>query len=238
LENPEAADEVLETKPKTQAKAQRIAKVVNLIVSVGDDDRARDFEKFLADIKKSLGAVEPPFIDKKTGKRLPGTHVAMTGGYYILDGKVCLPEDYDRRKQTFRTGAYPPPWAGGPKHSTVKVGIAQKQMDWDLENLSSDEYDKKYRIGKYAPPQESEQEHRERMRRQRAEAKKQRELQEEAELEEFEWDEDDLADDKKLGAAADESASAAIKKLKSGKKVVVKKKAATPAKKVVRRVKK
>lgn len=229
LENPEANDEVILAggAPKKVGKAKRVAKVVHLIVSVGDDDRSRSFEDFVKFIQAQLGTTE-------YGK--PGVHSAVTGGHYILDGKVCRPEDYDKRRQNFKPGAQPPSWAGGEKTASVKVATVQRQMDWDIENLSSDEYDRKYKIGKYAPPQETTAEHEARMRRQRAEAQAAKE----AELEEFDWDEGDENDDVKMGKVADASASRAIKKLKAKKRVVsTKKKSETGSKpKKIVRVKK
>lgn len=223
--------------PDNFGPAKRVAKVVNLIVSIDDSDRKRSHEDMVADIRKKLGAVGPPYIGED-GKRIPGPHVTVTGGYYILDGKVCLPDDYDSKKATFKKGKTPPSWAGGPKPGN-RVVNTQSEMERDRDTLSSDEYDKKYRIGKYAPKGETNAEHDARMRRQRAEWKAQKDRAEEEELEEFEWDENDVEDDEKLSAAAAESASAAVKKLKStSKKRVVKKPSKPAQKKVVRRTKK
>ena len=267
LENPEAIDEAIANPPKKPVKAERVAKVVNLIVSVGDDDRGRTFEEFLDFIRDSLGVVPGPTAlwscadcgrdVKGDAKECPkckskrfnvernkGPHVALTGGYYIVDGKVCLPDDYDPKRENFKTGSHPPVWAGGPKTAAApKIGAAQKQMDWDLENLSSDEYDRKYQLGKYAPKSESAAEHDARMRRERAAKAAAAAAREEEELEEFEWDEDDVNDDEKLGKVADESASAAVKKMKSKPKRVVRtvaqhKEQTKTAKRVVRKVKK
>lgn len=232
LENPEANDAAITAKStKQNPQAQRVAKVVHLIISVGDDDRERDFDAFVDDIKKKLGA--PAKVVDSKGNRSKGPHVSTTGGYYILDGKVCLPEDYDAKRQAFKKGAVPPSWAGGPKTNSMTGASTQKQLDWDLENLSEDEYDKKYGLGKYKPKPKSYEtsaEHDARMRRERAAAK----AAEDDELEEFDWDEDDALDDEKMGKVADASASAAVKKMKSKK--VVKKPA--PKKRAVRRVKK
>lgn len=239
LENPEA--NVQQTREPKSEKAKRVAKVLNISISIDDSDRKRTYEKFVEDVKKSLGAVEPPWIDDD-GNRIPGPHVAVTGGYYILDGKVCRPEDYDKKLQGFKTGATPPSWAGGPSAPATQF----RQMDWDLQNLTSDEYDQKYGLGKYAPKPawtESNSEHMNRMKTQRAEAKRVREAQEDEGLEEFDWEDEDVLDDAKMGKVADKSASAAVRKMKGskGKKRVVKnaKKPAkkTAAKKVVRRKK-
>lgn len=244
LQSPEANDAVIENGGDTsKGPAKQVSKVVNLIISIDDSDRGRSWEKFVEDIKRQTKAVGPPYIDDDNN-RIPGPHVTITGGYYILDGKVCKPEDYDPKKQRFKPGATPPPWAGGPKHSTVALSSSQKQMEWDREHLSSDEYDQKYQIGKYKPVVDYSKvitpaQQKEKMK----EWKRDKELREEAELEDFEWDESDALDDAKMGKVADKSASAAAKKLKGGKKKRVvkkpaKKTASKTTKKVVRRVKK
>lgn len=210
------------------------AKVVSIQVSIGTDDRNRSVEDFIKEIEKRLRPV-------KYGEK--GLHASISGGHYILDGKVCLPEDYNPKTQNFKPGATPPSWAGGPTHKpSAGVSATQQQMIHDARTLSRDEYDKKYKIGKYRQlgspnailitPEMQKQK--------REDGRKAKLRAEEEALEEldFDWDEDDVNDDTKLGKVADESASAAIKKLK-GKRVVVKKKPATPAKKkVVKRVKK
>lgn len=201
------------------------AKVVSLIVSVGTDDRERNWEDFVADVRKKLGIV--PY-----GK--PGLHGGPVSGYYILDGKVCLPDDYDEKTGTFKKGAVPPTWAGGPKPNSTSGNTAtQEQMTRDAKELSSDEYAKKYKIGKYrqlgtggkiitAEDQA----------RMAAEDRKRKQQKEDEALEEFEWDEEDVLDEKKMTKVADRSASRAVKVLK--KKPAKK----TASKRVVRRVKK
>jgi hypothetical protein len=233
LHNPEASlAAMVKEANKNRTKAKRVAKVVHLTVSVGDDDRGRTYEKFVDFIQKTLGVVE-------YGK--PGVHASVTGGHYVLDGAVCRPEDYDPKKQTFNLGATPPPWAGGTKPSALGQ---QEQMQYDAVHLSDDEYDQKYQLGKYAPPPpppsafsrqsgETSAEHEARMRRERAARK----AQEDEDLEEFDWDEDDVLDDDKMSAVADESVKRAIRKIKKTPKKRVVKKTAAP-KKVVRRVKK
>lgn len=223
----EANTEAIQSKDASNGKPKNTAKVISLQISIGDHDKGRSHEKFVEDILKAVGKV--PY-----GKE--GVHASVMGGYYILDGKVCLPDNYNPKTETFKKGTFPPTWAGGP---TKKVVSTKESLDKDFENLTKDEYDRKYRLGKYAPKQESSKEHDERMRRQRAEYAKEKAAKEDLEFEEFDWDESDVDNDEKLSAAADASASAAIKKLKSTKKRVVKKAAPKPtAKKVVRRTKK
>lgn len=203
------------------------AKVVHVLVSIGTEDRNRSHEKMVEDVRKKLGLV--PYGQK-------GLHGSVTGGYYILDGQVCLPDDYDPKTGTFKEGAVPPTWAGGPKPS--RMTGSREQMENDKINLSSDAYDRKYSIGKYAPKvpksqrAESHAAHTQRMRAER-DAKKAESLRaEEEEIEEI------LDDEEALNEAASASVKRAVKKLKSTpKKRVVKKAAAkkTTGRKVVRR---
>lgn len=88
--------------PKIHAKHVDIQ--VNWMVSVGTEDRERSIEDFVQDIEKAIQEVAG-------AKR-----VLVQRPYYILDGKVCLVEDYDPATQNFKEGATPPPWAGGPTH--------------------------------------------------------------------------------------------------------------------------
>jgi hypothetical protein len=208
-------------KPKIHAKS------VSLIVSIGTSDRNRTHEKFVEEILKRL---------KPVPRGEEGLHVSITGGHYILDGKVCLPDDYDPKTQNFKAGAVPPVWAGGPRKS--RVMSTQQQMEEDKVALSSDAFDRKYSIGKYAPKKTQSKiitpaEQKARLEQWRLD--KQRKA--DAEIEDFEWDESDVLDDKKLSKTADKSASDAVKKLKGTKKRVVKKPASKPTKKVVRRKK-
>lgn len=220
----DANTEAIESKDASGSKPKIHAKVVHVLVSIGTEDRKRTHEEFVKDIEERLDFV-------KYGQK--GLHGAVTGGYYILDGKVCLPEDYDPKTGTFKKGATPPVWAGGPRKSNVKALSSREQMEQDKINLSSDAYDRKYQIGKYAPKENkgrvitpAEQQAR------LEEYKKEKLRKEEAELEEI------LGDEEAIVEVTSASASRAIKRLKSskGKKRVVKK-AAAP-KKVVRRVKK
>jgi hypothetical protein len=232
--DPDANTEAIESKD-AGGKPKIHAKVVTIMFSVGTEDRNRSFEDFVEDIQKKIGVV--PRV--KNGKRAPGIHATATGGYYILDGKVCRPEDYDKKKGTFKKGAVPPTWAGGPK-KTPLTGIGGNQMHEDAKNLSSDAYDRKYGLGKYKPENKAKLITPAMQKEMLEEWKLKKAREKDAELEEFDWDESDVEDTEKLVKEADASASRAIKALKSSsKKRVVKKKSPAPAqKKTVRRVKK
>jgi hypothetical protein len=222
-------------KPKIHAKS------VSIIVSIGTEDRGRSIEDFMKEIEKRLKPV--PYGEE-------GIHMTPTGGYYILDGKVCLPEDYDPKTGTFKKGAVPPPWAGGPKTIATTTGATQQQMIDDARNLSEDEYAKKYKIGKYRQVGTGGPIITPEMQRQKiAEVKKAKQRKLDEEVEDFEWEVEDLDDEDVLEAAATKSASRAVKKMTTAKKPtkkIVKKTTKTVAKptakksvkKPVRRVKK
>lgn len=89
------------------------AKHIDVMVSVGTDDRERTIEDFKRDVDRALREVARAH------------NVVITRPYYILDGKVCLPEDYDSVTQSFKKGATPPAWAGGPTESEKRA----KQRD-------------------------------------------------------------------------------------------------------------
>lgn len=81
----------------------RVAKVVNLSVSIGDEDSERLLPEFIDALKGLLsGEVK---------------NVTVTGSHYLIlkdgSGKICREPDYDPATRDFRPGATPPPWAGG-----------------------------------------------------------------------------------------------------------------------------
>lgn len=211
-------------KPKIHAKS------VGLVISIGTGDRARTIEKFIADLEKKIGAV--PYGED-------GIHMTRTSTYYILDGKVCLPDDYDPKTQNFKPGAQPPTWAGGKDAKTLASTPQQEQMQRDAKELSSDAFDKKYKIGKYRHIGDPERVITPEMqKRAREDAVKARLKKEEEELAEFDWDMDDVEDEEALGKIADESASELAAKLKTKKRVVKKSTAPkTTTRRVVRRSK-
>lgn len=84
-----------------------VAKNLTVIVSVGNVDRDHTVEELQAAIRKAIPAK---------------FNLTFASAHYVIDGKVCLPRDYDPAAQDFKPGAVPPPWAGGPK--TVDVVAA------------------------------------------------------------------------------------------------------------------
>lgn len=98
--------------PKIHAKHVDVH--VSWMVSVGTEDRERSIEDFQRDVEAAIQEVAG-------AKR-----VTITRPYYILDGKVCLPEDYDPETQWFKEGATPPPWAGGPSDAERRRAEQEK----------------------------------------------------------------------------------------------------------------
>ena len=246
--DPVANDRARNDKQESKEPANTHAKSVHVIFSVGTEDRDRSIEEFIEDLRKKVGPLEPPFAEwkcadckKKVGntetkcpncgskkftiKRKSGVHMAITGEHYILDGKVCLPEDYDEKAQNFKPGAVPPTWAGGPSRKEVSITT---QLQRDLAELTTDEYEEKYNIGKYAARQSAGKLITPEMQRVAMERYRMDKLQKEDEaLEEIDWDE--------VEEAADQSTAAAVKKLTSGKKKKIKvAKKTAPKKKTVR----
>ncbi len=94
-------------KTSPEKSPTKVAKVVNLSVSIGDEDSARLLPEFVEAIRAALA---------DTVKS-----VTVTGQHYIIlkegSGKVCREPDYDPDTRDFRPGATPPPWAAGSPES-------------------------------------------------------------------------------------------------------------------------
>ncbi len=111
------------TKPDTRPKIH--AKCINLLVSVGTEDRDRSIEEFYKEAEEALTKIA-------RAKR-----VTLATNYYILDGKVCLTRDYDPKTQDFKPGATPPPWAGGPTPPRVKQTPVESALDSALDAVKT-----------------------------------------------------------------------------------------------------
>lgn len=187
------------TKPKSDAPRPEIhAKQVSLIISVGTEDRDRDFEKFVEDVIKAI----------QTSKTANVKRVVQGGGHYILDGKVCLPADYDPTTQNFLPGKTPPPWAGGP----APKNIVEKT-------------DPQTEARRYLPREEAE-------RRIAAGRAKNAKPADDDEFEDFtEWEAEDANDHTALEKVAEESIKATTTKKRVIKKSASPKPAPAPAKK-------
>lgn len=80
-----------------------VQKVVQLrmdfMVSNGNGDRENSFEAVQDRIRELILA------------EFPNARFTPTGGYYILDGKVCRPGDFDRETMDRKPGTFPPLWS-------------------------------------------------------------------------------------------------------------------------------
>lgn len=83
---------------------QQHAKVLRFEISIGKDDDDRTIEQFENDIRAALFRI--------SGN--PIHNVTVQGGYYLIDGKVCVTQDYDPATKNRKPDTYPPVWAGGP----------------------------------------------------------------------------------------------------------------------------
>lgn len=104
------------------------AKVVRLEVSIGSEDAGRSLDELITAIRFAL----------RRGTKVNAHNVTVHGSYYILDGQVCLPADYDPSTRDRKPGTYPPVWAGGP--------IRQEPPPSPLE-----EYDARHEFVQVAP---------------------------------------------------------------------------------------
>lgn len=101
------------------------AKVVRLEVSIGKDlgEDERVIEDFIEAIRQAL----------TTNPEVGAHNVTVQGAYYILDGKVCRPDDYDPETKNRKPGTYPPPWAGGPTEARPSLVAVEAEDDGPRE---------------------------------------------------------------------------------------------------------
>lgn len=81
------------------------SKSISLVLSFGPED-GRSIEDAISDLRKLMA---------EHGTKL----VTVTTNYYLVDGKVCDPKDYDLKTKDFKPGAHQPAWAGGPTPQPV-----------------------------------------------------------------------------------------------------------------------
>lgn len=103
--------------PKREHPAKNVeVKVeVTIMVALGTGD-PRSIEQVREDIKDDLK-------NGKTQAKL----VTNLGGYYLVDGRVCLPDDYDPKTRGFKPGAHPPLWAMAPDEREVLKRIEREK---------------------------------------------------------------------------------------------------------------
>lgn len=121
IETPEEieANPIEEAEPvsePTEPYKSQHAKVLRFEVSIGRNDDDRTLEEFEQDVRKAL-------MGDISAYGLPPNNITMTGGYYIIDGKVCLTADYDHATKNRKPGTHPPSWAGGPVESSGKSSV-------------------------------------------------------------------------------------------------------------------
>ncbi len=222
-----AAKKVVATKstPPKKDAGKRVQKVVSLLISVGDEDRERDMDEFVAELTAAV---------KKCGGGMPKgeiRNVTKTQEYYIVDGKVCLRQSFDLITKDFKEGHFPPAWAGGPTDKEIKERITRQstaspasQDPIGLE--TADEYKRRSK----SPRQALEEIKQDRVavserisgkiraEQGNAKSKAVEEDIEEFSDEDFEWDHTDVGSSK-VDAAADDAVESARKALAAKKPI-------------------
>lgn len=72
---------------------------MDVMVSNGNGDRGTSFEEFQSVIREMIK------------ERYPTAQFTPSGGYYLIDGKVCRPTDFDWETMDRKPGTYPPLWS-------------------------------------------------------------------------------------------------------------------------------
>jgi len=101
-------------KKTAPAKVVQVRVQFDIMVSVGEADE-RSFEEFRDDavtaLKENVGA----------------KNVTTLSGYYLVNGRVCLPGDYDPKTRGFKPGARPPLWAMSADESKIAQRIEREK---------------------------------------------------------------------------------------------------------------
>jgi hypothetical protein len=85
---------------KMVAKHAQVEARIGFISSNGEAYREESLEDFIEKFRE---------FAKETW---PERHnFTVVGSYYIVDGKVCLPQDFDRETMDRKPGTYPPSWS-------------------------------------------------------------------------------------------------------------------------------
>lgn len=72
---------------------------IDFMVSNNNGDRANSFEKVRDRIREMILA------------EYPTAQFTPTGGYYLIDGKVCRPQDFDSETMDRKPDTFPPLWS-------------------------------------------------------------------------------------------------------------------------------
>lgn len=102
--------------PEAERYASQHSKVLRFEISVGNDDDAKTLEQFEEDLRAALAFARDhgSSVYTDAARSLNFHNLTVQGGYYIIDGKVCLARDYDPATKNRKPGTFPPQWAGGP----------------------------------------------------------------------------------------------------------------------------
>ncbi|WP_344543079.1 hypothetical protein [Streptomyces levis] len=223
---------------KKPAKVVMVRVQMDIMVSVGQDDD-RSFEEFRDD------AVEQTkdFLKDQDGPvAAKNATVMSTSGYYLVDGRVCLPDDYDPKTRNFKPGAHPPLWAMGPDEQKIVQRIEREKNRPALarqpQNLrTSTETDEYHELLRKDP--EAAKEHRKNetkrvlddLRENTDWGKRRTELEEVEDVEDIddfedeedvediedEWDEDDVFDEEAADEVVNSSSSSVLARLRAKK---------------------
>lgn len=93
-------------KKKVPAVKKRVAKhaqleaKIGLMISNGEDYRDESLEEMIDKFREFCRTTW-------TGHH----NLTVVGSYYIIDGKVCRPEDFDRETMDRKPGTFPPSWS-------------------------------------------------------------------------------------------------------------------------------
>lgn len=110
---------------KTVQKQAQVELTVKLIVSNGDTHRSESYEDFVEALRQF------------TKSKWPSSNFTPIGGYYLVDGKVCRVEDFDRETMNRKPGTFPPSWslAGDEKKDAI---AAERQAEKAEEQASKE----------------------------------------------------------------------------------------------------
>jgi hypothetical protein len=115
---------------KKQDSGRTVQKQVEIqmrfLASFGDNHRGELYADALERIKKLIKEEWPDTPDGR------GVNFTSVGGYYLVDGKVCLVQDFDPEAMDRKPGTLPPSWAsqGDEKKEAILVerNAAQAQV--------------------------------------------------------------------------------------------------------------
>jgi hypothetical protein len=121
------------------------AKVLRFEISVGKDDDGKTLEQFEEDLREALAYARDHGASVYTdaSRSLNFHNLTTQGAYYIIDGKVCLPKDYNPATKNRKPGTFAPMWAGGPDPKKVQLPIALAVTD-DEEDGDTDDVKREF----------------------------------------------------------------------------------------------